>query len=211
MPSAALAGLGGREAHDRVCKLLDDRAARVRAAAALAAGELALHPAADQLLKLAHDPDVEVRRASLDALRRLREPRSLPVAVAALEDQETALQALECVGELGGPAQAKAVADLAKRRPAAAVLAAAGKVLTGWAAKDGTSAARRQEVEQALAEVHGGSGVLLGWHLLGPLPGDGADLVTKIAAGRSIPTGNDPAAGWRPALSAGTGAGAARR
>ena len=69
-------------------------------------GKLRLRPAADRLLKLARDPDAEVRRSSLEALRRLREPRAWPVAVAALADAETAVQALECVGELGGPEQA---------------------------------------------------------------------------------------------------------
>jgi putative heme-binding domain-containing protein len=194
----ALAEVGGREAHDPIRERLDDGSARVRAAAALAVGKLALRPAAGQLLKLARDADPGVRRASLEALRRLREPRALPVAVAALADLETALEALACVGELGGPEQAKAVADLAKRRPASDVLAAAGKILVGWAS-------RRQDAEQALAEVHGSSGVLLGWHVLGPLSGDGDEEVKKINAGQSPTTGTD-APGWRRVLSVGTDA-----
>jgi putative heme-binding domain-containing protein len=200
----ALAEVGGEAAGEPVRKLLDDREARVRSAAAFAAGKLGLRAAADQLLKLTHDPDPEVRRASLDALRRLREPRALPVALAALGDSETAVAALECVGDLGGPDQAGAVADLAKRHPSADVLAAAGKVLTGWAAREGISAADRLRVEHALAEAHGGSGVPLAWHVLGPLPGDGADLVTKLAAGQSLPTGKELAPGWRVVLSTGT-------
>jgi putative membrane-bound dehydrogenase-like protein len=204
--AGAVAELGGSEAREVVHKLLDDSDARVRAAAALAAGKLLLRPAAERLLKLARDPDAVVRRSSLEALRLLREPRALSVAVAALQDQETALPALACVGDLGGPEQAQAVAELAQQRPAADVLAAAGKVLTAWAARDGLSAAGRQQVEQALAELHGGSGVLLAWRVLGPLPDDGADLMAKVTAGQSLPTGNDPATGWRPVLSAGTDA-----
>jgi putative membrane-bound dehydrogenase-like protein len=193
----ALAELGGREVHGPIRARLDDSNARVRAAAALAVGKLGLRSAANQLLKLVRDPDAEVRRASLEALRRVREPRALAVAVAALADQETALEALACVGELGGPEQAKAVADLARRRPAADVLAAVARILAGWASQ-------RQEAEQALAAVHGSSGVLLSWHVLGPLPGDGTDLVTKISAGRVKPTGKG--SGWRRVLSSGTDA-----
>jgi putative heme-binding domain-containing protein len=113
--------------------------------------------------------------------------------------------ALECVGDLGGPAQAAAVADLARRRPSAEVLAAAGKVLAGWTARKGMPVGGRQQIERALAEI-GGSGVLLGWHVQGPLSGDAADLAAKIAAGRSLPTGSTPASGWRLVLSAGTDA-----
>src|SRR5262249_11813377 len=133
----ALAEMGVRGADEPVRKLLDDPDARVRSAAALAAGKLSLRQAADQLLKLTSDSDAEVRRSSLEALRRWREPRALPVAVAALADRETALNALACLGELGGPEQAAVVTDLARRQPSVEVLAAVGKVLTGWAAKDG--------------------------------------------------------------------------
>jgi putative heme-binding domain-containing protein len=98
------------------------------------------------------------------------------------------------------------VADLARRRPAVELLAAAGQVLAGWAGREGLSAGSRRQIERALAEIHGGSGVLLGWHVRGPLPGGGAGLVAKLTAGRSLPTGRDPAPGWRLVLSAGTDA-----
>src|SRR5262249_28352154 len=131
----AAAELGVADAGGTVLERLDDPDARVRAAAALAVGKLALRPAADRLLKSARDADADVRRSALDARRRLREPRALPVALAALRDSETATTALECVGELGGPAQAQAVADAARRQPSASVLAAAVKALAGWAAR----------------------------------------------------------------------------
>jgi putative membrane-bound dehydrogenase-like protein len=202
---SALAEVGGDEASEPVRQRLDDRAARVRSAAALASGRLGLRAAADRLLKLAHDPDAEVRRSSLEALRRLREPRALPVALAALGDPETAIAALECVGELGGPDEAAAVSELVKRQPSAETLAAAGKVLTGWASQQGLSAAKRVQVERALADAHGGSGIPLAWHILGPLPGRD-DLVTQIAAGKSLPTAKDPALPWGIVLSTGTDA-----
>jgi putative heme-binding domain-containing protein len=66
--------------------------------------------------------------------------------------------------------------------------------------------ARREPIERALAEIHGGSGVLLGWHVLGPLPGNADDLVAKLTGGRSLPTGKEAAAGWRLVLSSGTDA-----
>ncbi len=202
----ALSEVGGAEAGERVRRLLADGAPRVRSAAARAAGKLGLRKAADQLLKRMHDPDPEVRRSSLEALRRLREPRALPVAVAALGDPETTVTALAAVGDLGRPDQAAAVADLVKRRPSAEVLAAAGRVLTAWAAREGLPAAQRRQVERALAEAHGGSGVPLAWHVTGPLSAAGADLVTRLAAGRTLPTGNEPAPGWRFALAVGTDA-----
>src|SRR5262249_20487604 len=132
----ALAELGTPEAHGPVRKRLDDPDARVRAAAALAAGRLALHPAANRLLGLARDPDAEVRRSGLEALRRLREPRALPVAVAALRDAETALKALEYLGELGGPDQAEPVAELARRQPSTEIVTTTAKVMLGWIARE---------------------------------------------------------------------------
>jgi putative membrane-bound dehydrogenase-like protein len=199
----AVAELGSPEAAAPVSKLLTDGDARVRAAAASTAARLALRGAGSRILKMARDPDAEVRKASLEALRRLREPRALPEAVAALGDPQTAVQALDCVGELGGPDNAGAVAGLARRTPSAEVLAAAGKVLAGWAARKGLPARGRRRIERALAEVHGGSGVLLGWQVRGPLSEKGADLASRVVAGRSLPTGKDPAPGWRLVLSTG--------
>jgi putative heme-binding domain-containing protein len=200
----ALAELEVPEAREPIGKLLGDPDARVRSAAALAAGKLTLHPAADPLLKLANDADAEVRRASLEALRRLREPRARPVALAALGDRATALTALEFLGELGGPEDVAAITALVRRQPAVDVLAAAGKVLTGWAAKEGLPAAGRQAIEQALAEIPAGSGILLGWYVYGPLAADAAaEQAARLTAGQALPTGKDPSAGWKLQLSAG--------
>jgi putative membrane-bound dehydrogenase-like protein len=200
----ALAETDVAEAREPVRKLLADTDARVRSAAALAAGRMALRPAGDQLLKLARDPEAEVRRSSLEALRRLREPRAVAVAVTALGDPEMALKALECLGELGGPDQAGPVADLARRHPSAEILAAAGKVLTGWRSQEGLSEARRQELDGALAQVHGGSGVPLAWHVQGPMrPAAADETVGQVTAGRSLPTAEQPAKGWKLVLSAG--------
>src|SRR5262249_39062186 len=53
------------------------------------------------------------------------------------------------------------------------------------------------------AEIHGGSGVLLGWHVQGPIPRAAGTAVAKIIAERSLPTGEMPAPGWRIVLSTG--------
>jgi hypothetical protein len=52
-------------------RLLEDGDARVRSAAATAAGKLKFQPAADVLLKTGGDADSQVRKASLDALRQM--------------------------------------------------------------------------------------------------------------------------------------------
>ncbi|MCI0462035.1 MAG: HEAT repeat domain-containing protein [Gemmataceae bacterium] len=200
----ALAGLKVTEVQGAVQKSLDDPDARVRSAAAQAAGKLALRATADQLLKRSRDSDAEVRRSSLEALRRLGEPRALPVALAALADRETSLKALECVGELGGPEHVRAVTELARRDPSTEILSAVGKVLTGWAGRKGLPAGKRQEIERSLASIHGSSGNVLGWYTQGPLKGDiAADLVGKVASGNVLPTGETPAPGWRLLLAAG--------
>jgi putative membrane-bound dehydrogenase-like protein len=197
----ALAGLALKEAHEPIQKALDDPSPKVRAAAALSAGKLSLRPASARLLKLARDGDADVRRASLEALRLLREPKALPVAVEALNDAETTEQALDCVAVLGGPANAAAVADLAKRRPSGEVLALAGKTLAAWAARD-NKPAERAAIEKAFAEVHGDSGVMLGWHVRGPIS-DADAVVKKLTAGKALPTGEKPGPGWKLTLASG--------
>ena len=91
-------------------------------AAAVAAGKLGVRPAIDRLLQRVKDTHPQVRRASLDALRQLKEPRVVPLAVVALKDFHTEGQALQCLAQLGTAEQAAAVTELAKRNSAAAIL-----------------------------------------------------------------------------------------
>lgn len=194
----ALAEAAPRDAEGPVSKLLGDTDARVRAAAALAAGKLSLRTAVDALLKLVRDPDAEVRRSSLEALRRLREPRALPAAVAALADPETTLMALDYLADAGGPDQAAAVTDLARRQLSAEVLSSASRVLTGWAMKPDLPDSGRQKIEQALAGLHGSSGTLTAWHVRGPMASSAAaSLVTELTAGKP------PGPGWRLLVASG--------
>jgi putative heme-binding domain-containing protein len=131
--------------------LLQDKDARVRRAAAAAAGKLRATLTSDALLKLTADTDTEVRRAALNSLRLLREPRVIPRAVAALTDRALDLAALECLTDLGGPQQAQPVLELAKHNPSIEVLQASVRALSKW------------HSDRAVAEVHGATGVLVRW------------------------------------------------
>lgn len=179
----ALAELGMPQAKGPVEKLLDDSHPRVRAAAALAAGKLSLTSVSDRLLKLTSDSAGEVRSASLTSLRQLNERRAVPLALAALADRDTVLPALECLGTLGGPEHATAVVDAAQREPSIDMLAAAVKVLNGWATRDGLKPGERSQVLAALARLNGTSGMILTWRIGGPLTSDEArKLVDQLTS-----------------------------
>lgn len=181
----AVAELQSPETADVVLRLLEDKENGVRAAAASAAGKLLLRQTADRLLKLSADSDADVRRACFDSLRRLREPRAVELAVAGLDDPATSLKALELLGELGGPEHRKEVAELARRQPSVETLTLVGKVLAGWMNRKDLDAGRRQELEQALAEIHGYGGQILAWRVTGPSASEKSErlvLVTGLDA-----------------------------
>ena len=141
--AAAIESLGERraaEAREPLARLLTDEDPQVRRAAAHAAGKLEERRAIEPLLKLAADTDPFVRAASLDSLRLLKEPRPVPLFVAALGDRQTEQLALQSLHDLGGPEQAGAVTDLAKRSPSIEVLTAAVRVLTDWRERPGITA-----------------------------------------------------------------------
>jgi putative membrane-bound dehydrogenase-like protein len=208
--AAALAALTERkadEATEAVPRFLDDEDARVRQAAAVSAGKLGVRPAIDRLLKRARDPDPGVRRASLDALRQLREPRVVPLALAALTDPHTQMPALECVTALGGPEQAEAVAAVARQHPSADMLAAVVSGLTAWADMEGVPAGQRLELHRAVAELQGASGALVRWQVTGPLPAkEAGPLVDQVASAPEAPFALDKPAGWRTAFTTDTDA-----
>ena len=141
----------------------------MRRAAATAVGALGLKTAIDPLVNLASDRDPTVRRASFDSLRRLREPRVVPMALAALAEPETQVAALRYIAELGAPSEADAVADLAKRSPTAEVLPLAVRTLTEWSRREGLSMAQRPELNHAVAEVQGATGLLVRWEVTTPI------------------------------------------
>jgi putative membrane-bound dehydrogenase-like protein len=188
----SLAALQVAEAAEPVRKLLADRDPGVRRAAASAAGRLGVRQAASVLLELARDADGDTRAASLESLRVLKEPRAVPLAVAALADANTRHVALLCIADLGGPGQANAVVELARRDPSAEVLPLVLRLLTDWAARPDASQA---ELDRAAADLQGTSGVLARWHVAGPLsPAEATRLVERLP----------PAKPWRTIFGTGT-------
>ncbi len=183
----ALATLRTAGAGAEAEKLLNDKDAGVRRAAAFAAGELGVRTAAGKLLDLARDAEPAVRQASLESLRLLREPRALPLAVAALADRETHRTALHCVADLGGPDQAGAVIDAARRDPSAEVLPLVVRTLTRWG---GQEESRRPDLDRAVAELQGATGILARWNPVGPLPTNTAPAAVERLA--PVPKGPGP-------------------
>jgi putative heme-binding domain-containing protein len=166
----AIGDLRAREGQEQLASLLGDKDVRVQRAAAIAAGKLPVREAIDPLLALASQADPGIRRAALNSLRLLKESRAVPRAVKALGDPQTALAALDCLAELGGPDQAPAVASIAQQSPSTDLQAAAIHVLTTWRKRPTTMEAQRQELDQAIAAIQGTSGVLTQWMVAGPLP-----------------------------------------
>jgi putative membrane-bound dehydrogenase-like protein len=194
----ALGQLQAKEGRDMVLQLLQDKDVRVRRAAAGAAGKLGAKVASEPLLKLMADADAAVRLASLDSLRLLGDPRVVPLAVAALNERALELKALECLGELGGPAQETAVVNLARHAPTSDIPAAVVRVLTAWSARKDATAKQRHSLNRAVAEVHGASGILARWNASGPITDkDAPKILLQLARDGKSP------ADWRTLFAAG--------
>ena len=178
----AIGELRTGEGQDQLVSLLADKDVRVQRAAASAAGKLALREAIEPLLRLAGQSDPAIRRAALGSLRQLKEPRAVPLAVKALGDPQTALAALDCLADLGGPDQIAPVSEAARHNPSAEMLAAATDVLTEWRDRPGTTELQKKELEQAVGVIHGASGVLTRWTITGPRPASEAPAIVESLA-----------------------------
>jgi putative membrane-bound dehydrogenase-like protein len=197
----ALAALQVPEAAEPVRQLLVDRGPSVRRAAASAAGRLKVRSATTALLGLARDADADTRRASLESLRLLKEPRAVPLAVAALSDETTRHAALQCIADLGGPAQAEAVVDLARRDPSAEVLPLVLRLLADWSSRPG---AVQADLERAAADLQGSSGVLARWYLTGPLSPTVASRLVERLSSKPLAEPRGEAPRWRTIFGSGT-------
>ena len=177
----AAAALRISSAAVRVRELLADRDPGVRRSAAMAARALGLKDAIDPLVNLRTTATRRSGRASLDALRRLHEPRAVPRPSGARRSRNPIGRVL-CVAELGGPDQGSAVADLAKRSPTAEVFPLAVRTLTDWSRRTTIAPQHRFGLEQSVADVQGATGLFARWEVCGPLPSGGVDsLVSRIA------------------------------
>ncbi len=200
----ALAELRDPQAAEPLQKLLADADATVRAAAATGVGRLGVRPAIEPLLGLAVEADLSVRRASLDALRTLREPRVIPLAVAALADRQTQMAALECLADLGSADEAETVIDLARRDPSVEILTQAIRAVANWGAAPELPLARRRELNRAVAELQGQSGVLVCWRASAALSANEAAKVLESGASlQATELSSERFADWRPVFAHG--------
>ncbi|HEY2251442.1 MAG TPA: HEAT repeat domain-containing protein, partial [Planctomycetaceae bacterium] len=200
----ALAELRVTDACDSLRKLLDDAEPAVRRAAAAAAGRFGDRAAIERLLHLGKDVDPAVRSASLDSLRLLGEPRCVALAVAALADRQTQTAALVYLRDLGGPPQAQAVIDLAKGDPTSDVVQLSAGLLTKWGDAGDLPADRRSELDHAVSELQGRSGLTVRWHIIGPVAeAAAAPLLKQATAPGHRADANDQVAVWRTVFASG--------
>lgn len=204
----ALAALDVADAAGMIENLLSDDEPAVRRASAAAMGRLGVRSAVERLLQLAKDADPAVRRASLESLRQLGEPRAVPLAVTALADRQTQATALACLAELGGPQHAEAVIDLASRDPSVDTLPTAIALLTDWADRSELPTARRLELEHAVAELHGRSGLLIRWRASSPLAEPAATQMLERLSSlhSSSAVDSESLTGWRTLFATGVDA-----
>ena len=94
------------------------------------------------------DDDVLIRGASLNSLWRLKEPRAVTLALAALGNRQTEDIALKYPRDLGGSEQTEAVAELAKRSPSLDVLTVAVEALSAWRERVATTTTQQQELDR---------------------------------------------------------------
>jgi putative heme-binding domain-containing protein len=179
----AIGELRVREGQERLESLLGDKDVRVQRAAATAAGKLVAREATGPLLSLTGHADPGVRRAALVSLRQLEEPQAVPLAEKSLGDPQTAVAALECLADLGGPDQTAAIISAAQQTPSTDLQAAAINVFTTWLKRPATSEAQRLEFDQAIAQIQGSSGVLTHWSVAGPFPASVEHLDTYANRG----------------------------
>jgi putative heme-binding domain-containing protein len=184
----SLARLDVPEAAPRAARLLDDPDPAVRRAAAVAAGRLRAAECSQKLIELCRGPDLELRGICLDSLQKLRDPRAVPLAIAALEQVPTQRAALNYLADWGGAEQAEPVTKLALQSRSHEIVAASAAALASWESKAADLVVRGR-LQQTIAQVQGASGVVLRWSVQGPLDVEAARrLVPTLLKERSSET-----------------------
>jgi len=189
--AAAVTSLARRRSEKiagRIPALLDDADAGVRRAAALAAGRLNVAAAADRLVRRAEDPDASVRAASLESLVGLKKAGATGAARKALEDGQTLQAGLAYLGEFGGAAELDLVKALGRTYRSIPVNIGVLRTFDRWQVRGTADAAA---LASARAEMQGVGGLLLRWHVTGPLtPEEATRLMRQLAdIGWRVPTG----------------------
>ena len=202
---SAVARIGHGKYGERIVALLSDPDPAVRQAAANAAGRLKLPSSAAPLLRLAVDADSQVRAASLTSLKQLENRRAVPLAVTALGDGATQMAALECLAELGGPDEAPALIELARRDASEQVASLAAPALARWSEHAELSSQQRLAMLESVRQMHGSSGLLACWRLSGSLAEEDLEAVRREVL---LPPSADrdpanPAGSWRSAFARG--------
>jgi putative membrane-bound dehydrogenase-like protein len=174
---AALVRLKAADTGEPIAELLADSDEQVRLAATVAAGELEIHSAADELLLLARGEMPALRSAAFRSLRLLKDSRALDAALAALGGG-SGPSALDYVVTVGGPEHAEAVGRLARLNPARDIVIPAVHALARWSLVEGLAPDRRRELQQSIAEIQGTHGLALDWTVAGPMTSDEAVALT---------------------------------
>jgi len=156
-----LAELKAGEGRTGLLPLLTSGSPLVRRAAARAAGKLEEREAVEPLVKLAADPDPQIRVAAFGSLLILHAPQATALAAASLADVETQVIALKYLREHGDSEFSAPVIDLAKRTPSAVILSNAVPALTRWRFLKGITVEKAEEIDRGIAEIQGASGSLL--------------------------------------------------
>jgi putative heme-binding domain-containing protein len=109
----------------------------------------------------------------------LGEPRAISAAPAALEHAESQLAAIEYLAGFGGPEHARAVVVAVSKSRSSDVLTSAVRALANWERDEKPGSLESRQIDAAVAEIHGHSGVLLRWKAIGPLTPEVAASLDK--------------------------------
>ncbi|MFO1095154.1 MAG: c-type cytochrome [Planctomycetaceae bacterium] len=175
-----LAERSNRAVGERIPTLLDDADLSVICAAANAAAKLKTSACADRLLALADHSDPAICAAALRAMSAIGDSRAVEPALRALGRSATVVDALDCLGRFGGPAQLSPLLKATAGDPDVAMLSAAIRALSAWQSKQNPDVPTWSELEEQIARIQGRSGLPQRWRTMRPMvPSAAEDLVEQ--------------------------------